>query len=76
VKAMKNKIDYSRFHDIEFFYNMAYLDQEMSGFFIQFAFDTKANASSSRGGMDLVDGLGCHVYGYGVRASSLEVPKP
>ncbi|CAM6063461.1 unnamed protein product [Sphagnum tenellum] len=32
VKAMKNKIDYSRFHDIEFFYNMAYLDQEMSGF--------------------------------------------
>ncbi len=32
VKAMKNKIDYSRFHDIEFFSNMAYLDQEMSGF--------------------------------------------
>ncbi len=32
VKAMKNKIDYCRLHDIKFFYNMAYLDQEMSGF--------------------------------------------
>ncbi|CAK9874014.1 unnamed protein product [Sphagnum jensenii] len=32
VKGMKNKIDYCRLHDIEFFYNMAFLDQEMSGF--------------------------------------------
>jgi xyloglucan 6-xylosyltransferase len=32
LKAIKNKIDYCRLHDIEIFYNMAHLDQEMTGF--------------------------------------------
>lgn len=32
LKALKNKIDYCRLHDIEIFYNMAHLDQEMAGF--------------------------------------------
>uniref|UniRef100_A0A0C9RR24 TSA: Wollemia nobilis Ref_Wollemi_Transcript_245_1891 transcribed RNA sequence n=1 Tax=Wollemia nobilis TaxID=56998 RepID=A0A0C9RR24_9CONI len=32
LKSIKNKIDYCRIHGIEIFYNMAYLDSEMSGF--------------------------------------------
>ncbi|XP_057535948.1 xyloglucan 6-xylosyltransferase 2-like [Amaranthus tricolor] len=32
LKSLKNKIDYSRLHGIEVFYNMALLDAEMSGF--------------------------------------------
>jgi xyloglucan 6-xylosyltransferase len=32
VKALKNKIDYCRLHDIDIFYNMAHLDIEMAGF--------------------------------------------
>ncbi|KAL3678107.1 hypothetical protein R1sor_021063 [Riccia sorocarpa] len=32
LKAIKNKIDYCRLHDIEIFYNMAFLDREMAGF--------------------------------------------
>lgn len=32
IKAIKNKIDYCRIHGIEIFYNMAFLDAEMTGF--------------------------------------------
>ncbi|KAL1543068.1 Xyloglucan 6-xylosyltransferase 2 [Salvia divinorum] len=32
LKSIKNKIDYSRLHGIEIFYNMALLDAEMAGF--------------------------------------------
>lgn len=32
LKSVKNKIDYARLHNVEIFYNMAHLDQEMSGF--------------------------------------------
>ncbi|CAM6046804.1 unnamed protein product [Sphagnum compactum] len=32
LKAIKNKIDYCRLHDIEIVYNMAHLDQEMAGY--------------------------------------------
>ncbi|KAJ7543066.1 hypothetical protein O6H91_09G023900 [Diphasiastrum complanatum] len=32
LKSIKNKIDYCRLHDVEIFYNMAHLDQEMAGF--------------------------------------------
>ncbi|KAG6554327.1 hypothetical protein Mapa_004243 [Marchantia paleacea] len=32
LKSIKNKIDYCRLHNIEIFYNMAHLDQEMAGF--------------------------------------------
>ncbi|XP_024402671.1 xyloglucan 6-xylosyltransferase 2 [Physcomitrium patens] len=32
LKSVKNKLDYARLHDIELFYNMAHLDQEMIGF--------------------------------------------
>ena len=32
LKSIKNKIDYARLHNVEIFYNMAHLDQEMSGF--------------------------------------------
>ncbi|KAH8942924.1 hypothetical protein BDL97_13G021000 [Sphagnum fallax] len=32
LMSIKNKIDYCRLHNIEIFYNMAHLDQEMSGF--------------------------------------------
>lgn len=32
LKSIKNKLDYARLHDIEIFYNMAHLDQEMAGF--------------------------------------------
>lgn len=32
LKAVKNKIDYARLHGIEIAYNMAQLDQEMSGY--------------------------------------------
>ncbi|XP_021859674.2 probable xyloglucan 6-xylosyltransferase 3 [Spinacia oleracea] len=32
VKGIKNKIDYCRLHGIEIMYNMAHLDEEMSGF--------------------------------------------
>lgn len=32
LKSLKNKMDYCRLHDIEIFYNMAHLDQEMAGF--------------------------------------------
>jgi xyloglucan 6-xylosyltransferase len=32
LKALKNKIDYTRLHGIEIAYNMAHLDQEMSGY--------------------------------------------
>ncbi|XP_024372742.1 probable xyloglucan 6-xylosyltransferase 5 [Physcomitrium patens] len=32
LKALKNKMDYCRLHDIEIFYNMAHLDVELAGF--------------------------------------------
>lgn len=32
LKSLKNKVDYCRLHDIQIFYNMAFLDQEMAGF--------------------------------------------
>lgn len=32
LKSIKNKVDYARLHNIDFFYNMAHLDQEMTGF--------------------------------------------
>jgi xyloglucan 6-xylosyltransferase len=32
LKSIKNKLDYARLHNIEIFYNMAHLDQEMAGF--------------------------------------------
>nr|PNR44278.1 hypothetical protein PHYPA_016662 [Physcomitrium patens] len=32
LKALKNKIDYCRLHNIEIFYNMAHLDVELAGF--------------------------------------------
>jgi len=32
LKSIKNKIDYCRLHDIEIFYNVAHLDQEMAGY--------------------------------------------
>ena len=32
LKSVKNKLDYARLHNIEVFYNMAHLDQEMAGF--------------------------------------------
>ncbi|KAH7447852.1 hypothetical protein KP509_01G124000 [Ceratopteris richardii] len=32
LKAIKNKIDYCRLHNIEIFYNLAHLDGEMSGY--------------------------------------------
>ncbi|KAK7259346.1 hypothetical protein RIF29_24950 [Crotalaria pallida] len=32
LKSIKNKIDYSRLHEIEVFYNFALLDAEMAGF--------------------------------------------
>ncbi|XP_024372288.1 probable xyloglucan 6-xylosyltransferase 3 [Physcomitrium patens] len=32
LKALKNKIDYCRLHDIDIFYNIAHLDIEMAGF--------------------------------------------
>ncbi|KAG0585457.1 hypothetical protein M758_2G012300 [Ceratodon purpureus] len=32
LKSLKNKMDYCRLHDIDIFYNMAHLDQEMAGF--------------------------------------------
>jgi xyloglucan 6-xylosyltransferase len=32
LKSVKNKIDYCRLHDIEIFYNMAHLDEEMAGY--------------------------------------------
>jgi xyloglucan 6-xylosyltransferase len=32
LMSIKNKIDYCRLHNIEIFYNMAHLDQEMAGF--------------------------------------------
>ncbi|XP_031280533.1 xyloglucan 6-xylosyltransferase 2-like isoform X1 [Pistacia vera] len=32
LKSVKNKIDYCRIHGIEIFYNMAFLDAEMAGF--------------------------------------------
>lgn len=35
LKAMKNKLDYTRLHDIEFYYNMAVMDPAMTGFFIK-----------------------------------------
>ncbi|GLJ46012.1 hypothetical protein SUGI_0969030 [Cryptomeria japonica] len=36
LKSIKNKIDYSRLHSIEIFYNMAHLDSEMSRFWAKF----------------------------------------
>lgn len=35
LKAMKNKLDYTRLHDIELYYNMAVMDKTMTGFFIK-----------------------------------------
>jgi len=32
LKSIKNKLDYARLHNMEIFYNMAHLDQEMAGF--------------------------------------------
>lgn len=32
LKAIKNKMDYCRIHGIEMYYNMAFLDAEMTGF--------------------------------------------
>ena len=32
LKSLKNKIDYCRLHDIDIFYNFAYLDHEMTGY--------------------------------------------
>lgn len=32
LKSIKNKIDYCRLHSIDIFYNMAFLDREMSGY--------------------------------------------
>lgn len=32
LKSLKNKLDYARLHNLEIFYNMAHLDQEMAGF--------------------------------------------
>lgn len=32
LKAVKNKIDYCRLHNIDIFYNMAHLDAEMAGY--------------------------------------------
>ncbi|KAJ7524793.1 hypothetical protein O6H91_17G022300 [Diphasiastrum complanatum] len=32
LKALKNKVDYSRLHGVEIFYKMAHLDQEMGGY--------------------------------------------
>ncbi|CAM6128321.1 unnamed protein product [Calypogeia fissa] len=32
LKSIKNKIDYCRLHDIDIFYNVAYIDEEMFGF--------------------------------------------
>lgn len=32
LKSIKNKLDYARLHNMEIFYNMAHLDQEMTGF--------------------------------------------
>ncbi|KAG6553052.1 hypothetical protein Mapa_005389 [Marchantia paleacea] len=31
LKALKNKIDYARMHDMDFFYNMANLDKQLTG---------------------------------------------
>ncbi|CAM6128470.1 unnamed protein product [Calypogeia fissa] len=35
VKALKNKLDYTRLHDIDLYYNMAIMDPAMTGFFIK-----------------------------------------
>ncbi|KAG0626402.1 hypothetical protein M758_2G123000 [Ceratodon purpureus] len=35
VKSLKNKVDYTRLHDIELFYSMAVVDSQMSSFWVK-----------------------------------------